>query len=294
MTGAAMPHGLLRSGESDAGMQVGTGSFFVQAPASGARTALEVFYHHPRGFLPRDPVVMLLHGSDRAGSYFRDCWIKHAEALQVLVVAPCFDEQNFPGPGSYNYGNVLAARNPFKARPPSEWSYGLLDRVFLHVQESMRLERPQYYVFGHSAGAQFAHRCLALLNSSRIELAVLANSGWYTLPSHDLLYPDGLGGLQVGASYVDDYLRRSIVILLGELDNDPNDPGLPREPAAMAQGDTRVARGEFYFRRCKELAGQLGVAFGWKLSYAPGVAHEDAEVAVPAADLIKAYLADHR
>ena len=187
----------------------------------------------------------------------------------------------------------LAGEGSLDVRPQSEWSYGLLDRVFFHVRTSMRLDRTRYYLFGHSAGAQFAHRCLALLDTSRVELAVLGNSGWYTLPDHGLPFPDGLGGVGLDAEHVRHYLRRSIIILLGKRDDDPDAPGLPRQPAAMAQGATRLARGEFYFRYCKELAERLGVTFGWSLSYVPGVGHDDDQIAAPAADLIKAHLTNH-
>ena len=184
-------------------------------------------------------------------------------------------------------------RKALEVRPRSEWSYGLLDRVFLHVRNTLCLSRTRYYLFGHSAGAQFAHRCLALLDTPRVELAVLGNSGWYMLPDQNLPFPSGLGDVGLDAGDVRRYLQKSIVILLGERDDDPNAPGLPREQMAMAQGATRLARGEFYFRYCKELAEELGVTFGWRLSYAPGVGHEDDQIAVPAADLIKAYLTSH-
>jgi hypothetical protein len=83
------------------------------------------------------------------------------------------------------------------------------------------------------------------------------------------------------------YLARRLVILLGDADIDENDPGLPRNPAAVAQGSNRLARGKLYFESCRSTALRRGMSFGWSLSVAPGVGHDDREVAVPAAELLR-------
>jgi hypothetical protein len=73
-------------------------------------------------------------------------------------------------------------------------------------------------------------------------------------------------------------MARRLVILLGDADNDPNAPDLPRWDEAMAQGPHRLARGLWHFEHCTELAGSLGVALGWSLEIAPGAGHVDQQI----------------
>ena len=53
--------------------------------------------------------------------------------------------------------------------------------------------RRGYALYGHSAGGQFVHRYVAFADAPRMESAVAANSGWYTMPD-DGAFPYGWGG----------------------------------------------------------------------------------------------------
>ena len=46
-----------------------------------------------------------------------------------------------------------------------------------------------YYLFGHSAGAQFVHRLLLMVPDGRYAALVAANAGWYTVPDKSIDYP---------------------------------------------------------------------------------------------------------
>jgi hypothetical protein len=81
-------------------------------------------------------------------------------------------------------------------------------------------------------------------------------------------------------------LRRDVVVLLGEKDIDPNDPELPRNPDAMAEGPFRFARGQFFFRNLKETAGKLDVPLAWRLRTVPNAIHSDRQMSAAAADLL--------
>jgi hypothetical protein len=54
----------------------------------------------------------------------------------------------------------------------------------------------------------------------------------------------------------------------------------------MRQGPHRLARGQTFFARGRDLAAELGVPFGWDLKLAPGVAHDQAAMAGYAAPII--------
>lgn len=69
---------------------------------------------------------------------------------------------------------------------PAGWSPALPE-----CGHSFRVAGP-VDVFGHSGGAQLAHR-FAMLNPHRVERLSLAAAGWYCLPDASMAYPYGLG-----------------------------------------------------------------------------------------------------
>ena len=78
--------------------------------------------------------------------------------------------------------------------PPSHWSYTIIEDLFSAVV-SMGVQRKGYNIYGHSAGAQFVHRLVQFLPTCRVETAVAANSGWYTMPCLLARWPYGWRGL---------------------------------------------------------------------------------------------------
>jgi hypothetical protein len=113
-------------------------------------------------------------------------------------------------------------------------------------------------MFGHSAGAQFVHRYLALAGPD-VDIAIAANCGWYMLPSVDIAYPDGMGGLGLDQSQVRAFFSKRLILLTGSADTDETAADLPRSEAAVAQGPHRFARGEWYFNHCNLMAERLAV-----------------------------------
>lgn len=112
---------------------------------------------------------------------------------------------------------------------------------------------------------------------------MIANAGSYTMPVPDESFPFGLAGSPVGDAELRALFSRDVLVLLGDADNDPNHPELPREPEAMRQGSHRFARGTRYFETARREANRLGMPLAWRLATAPGVAHSAAEMAPHAA-----------
>jgi len=271
-------------------IEPGSGSFLFQDRLDATGRSLTVRFHCPAGFTTATPIVFLLHGSDRASAYFQDCWRPYADRYGFLVVAPEFDAETFPGPETYNYGNVrqsMASDSLFN--PEHLWSYSIIDRLFETIRSMTGSDRSSFCLFGHSAGAQFAHRYLALTPEPFAELTIAANAGWYMTTDPRQPYPAGLGGLRTEASVAKRFFERQLVLLLGDADTDEVEAGLPQYPGAVAQGPNRLARGQFYFHAMQRRAAALGTGFRWRLSIAPGVGHADDQVAGPAAEILADY-----
>ena len=122
-------------------------------------------------------------------------------------------------------------------------------RVFALPREAGVTRRDKTYLWGHSAGGQFVHRLLATQPHGIFEAVGAANSGWYTLPTLDLDYPDGLGGIGLTREDVVRLLGYPLVIFSGDQDIDGTAENFPRHEAAMAQGPNRFARAQFYIAR---------------------------------------------
>jgi hypothetical protein len=265
-------------------MECGSGAFVFDDVAAGKRKALTVYYHRPSAHEPHDRILFVMSGFDRAASHFRDHWIPYAEDLSILVVAPEFDQESFPGAPEYNYGNVGSTQG---LNNREVWTFGIIDRLFRKVKRTTGSERAGFSLFGHSAGAQFVHRYLAFERQGPAEMVIAANAGWYMLPDQDMAYPAGVAGTGFDDEDLRRFLASPLVILLGDADADENARDLPKNPEAIAQGPHRLARGLAHFDQCQAIAGRLRTPFGWRLVVAAGVGHDDAQVAAAASDVLK-------
>ena len=233
---------------------------------------LVVHTYRPAAHGPDDPVVLVQHGIKRNGDEYRDFWIEAAEKHRVLVVATTFGNEGFATPENYNNGRVIAPDGT--VRPREDWLYAILPRVVDALRAGGVTRRPKVRLFGHSAGGQFAHRLLATQDHSPYEAVSPANPGWYTLPTLDRAFPEGLGGLGLGRADLERWLAYPMTILAGNQDIDTADENLPKAPEALAQGPTRYARARFFLDMALRESARLGVACGWKLVTIPGVGHD--------------------
>jgi hypothetical protein len=169
-------------------------------------------------------------------------------------------------------------------RPREGWSQAIPGRVFTLLRESGITRRDKTYLWGHSAGGQFVHRLLATQPHGIFEAVGTANSGWYTSPTLDLHYPDGLGGIGLTRDDIVRFLGYPLVIFSGDQDIDGTAENFPRHDAAMAQGPNRFLRAQFYLERGRAEAAKLGVVCRWSRVVVPGVAHEGMRMSAFAGD----------
>jgi hypothetical protein len=237
--------------------------------------------YRPQSHRPESPVVIVQHGQSRNGREYCDAWIPMADEAGLLVVAITFPKEAWPDATVYNNGNVRDADGGL--RPRAAWSLAIPGRVFALLQEAAVTTRPQVYLWGHSAGGQFVHRLLATQPHEIFAAVGAANPGWYTLPTLELAYPNGLGGIGLEERDVARLLAYPLVIFAGDRDIDSGGENLPNHPEAKAQGPHRYARAHFYLSRGRAEAARLGVKCHWQLVTVPGIGHQGMRMSAYAA-----------
>ena len=262
-------------------LTVGSGQFERDEAAGATAERQRVFYHRPESWTPAGRVVVVMHGVNRDADRYRDEWRGLADQYGFLLVVPEFSQAKFPGDDGYNFGGMVDDQG--KPRPRERWSFNVVDRVFADVRRLSGAERQAYSLYGHSAGAQFAHRFLLFAASPSVEMVVAANAGWYTLPVADEAFPYGLQGSPAGEADVRAFLARPLVLQLGEADTDSAHSSLRRTPEANRQGPHRFARGKNFMAVAEVEAKRLGVPLAWKLVTVPGVGHSNGQMAEHAA-----------
>lgn len=253
------------------------------ADPRGRGRRIPIWLYRPARFTPEGRIVIVMHGLRRDASAYCEAWAPEAERHGLLVAAPEFAEEYYPGVHEYNYGDVLSGDG--HPQPRSQWLFPIIDPIFDFIRHAAGAERQTFCLYGHSAGGQFVHRLVSLAWSPRIELAISANAGSYSLPRFDVDYPFGLGGTGLPPSALPGLLARPLVVLVGDRDNDPDHCNLPRHSEAMRQGPHRFARGRYYVDAARQAAAAAGVALRWRLAVAPGVGHSNAGMAPFAARL---------
>jgi len=226
-----------------------------------------VFTYRPAGC--SDPsLLMVFHGIARNARTYRDDARTLANRLCLLVVAPLFDRQVFPG-WRYQRGGIVNGAVVQDARD-------FTGRLVLDLVNWVRQQegRPiAYSLFGHSAGGQFVDRLAAFVPTEARHI-VVANAGSYVFPSLDIDAPFGLGKVYSGPegeAALRRYLQQPLTVYLGE--GDTRDDERNDYPEALAQGASRYQRGRNVFDAGKTLAQTRDWPFNWRLVELPGVGH---------------------
>lgn len=230
---------------------------------------ITVYTYRPTGC--SDPALLFVfHGLGRGAAAYRNSARKLADERCMIVFAPLFDKERFPS-WRYQRGGIIHDR---MLLPREQWAVAYVADLVSWARQTEGNQTAPYYLFGHSAGAQFLSRVAAFqppLDASRI---VIANPSTYVLPSMKEPAPYGLGGIYgpaEGEKQLKTYLELPITIYLGG--EDTGDEDLAQTATAMRQGENRLERGELTFEAAKSLASAKGWNFKWRLVTAPGVGH---------------------
>ncbi|ARP93264.1 alpha/beta hydrolase [Bordetella genomosp. 13] len=235
------------------------------------------------GYTPDRPVVIVQHGVLRNGDEYRDYWIDVADRHKLLIVAPTFSETIWPGVESYNNGRVFSpGGNP---RHVDGWTYALPARVLADIRAAGVSDCERVYLFGHAGGGQFVHRLMSSQSHAPFHAVAIGNPGWYTLPTLDLPFPEGLGGVGLSDGHVERLLSYPLLILAGDQDIATEGPYLPSDEAALRQGPHRYARAHHYLEAGRAEAARRGVPCNWTLQSVPGIGHDGRAMSAVCASL---------
>jgi hypothetical protein len=264
--------------------QNSTGSFTFTPTGPLSNQPVEVYYHIPNGDISTMPIVMSFHGSSRNGSDYRDYWITMANANGFMVFAPEFSSSNYPGLGdSYLMANIFDdGDNPSLStyNNPDEWTFSVLDPIFENIKSDISGTQEAYIAWGHSGGAQFLHRFIMYMPSSKLDVAVCSNAGWYTVPENTVSFPYGILNGQLPNSTLITAFSKKLIVHLGQNDTDPNSPGLRRNSVVdNQQGIHRLERGQYFFSTSQSTAQGLNTAFNWEKHEAAGIGHDAQQMA---------------
>ena len=125
------------------------------------------------------PLLVLVHGISRNARELVSDLADTAERLGVIILAPVFSD--------YRYGDYQRlGRRGRGARADRA-----LQRLVRQASAELRLISSKFYLYGHSGGAQFAHR-YAMAYPQDVAALGLSAAGWYTLPDTDQPYPYGI------------------------------------------------------------------------------------------------------
>ncbi len=287
-------------------LNVGTGKFRWDdnTGRSDLSKPLDVYYYRPDEVTADTPVWMIMHGTGRNADDYSEYFVDAAREQGALVIAPEFSKNKWPGSTGYNLGNISASNSDLTPVPEQDWSFSKIEPLFDYVVDVVEptIEADKYYMFGHSAGAQFVHRFLAWKPDARVKLAVAANAGWYTVPQSDGVgyqydwpystsnAPDYDASTDAYDPFptenLDNFLGSDLVVLLGEKDT-RRTSNLRQTREADDQGRNRFERGQYFYSQGQDEAQARGVDFGWELQTVPGVGHDGEEMAIPAAELFR-------
>lgn len=237
-------------------------SHHVASPA-GILTARVI---RPAGLSDLAPLVVL-HGISRDADQLVDLFGPAAERSGRIIIVPHFAQGQWPH-----------FQRPCRAARPDQALLALLSHLAAIVPELSG----QVDLFGHSGGAQLAHR-FAMLYPHKVARLHLAAAGWYCLPDTGMAYPYGLAVDATPDSLtwsrrhhqaLPAFLRLPVRVYVGSAD-DLRDDALRKTPDLdRLQGQTRIARAETYVTRFRAAAQTWGISPDISLCRLPGVAHD--------------------
>jgi hypothetical protein len=165
-------------------------------------------------------------------------WIAAADALNLIVIVPQFEEWNFGNTSTYTDGTGGGYRSLFGHElGANRWVELIADRY-----AEVGLGDGRFYLLGHSAGGQFTNRYV-MHNQNRLLGAAIMSPQNVTRPTAAVSWPNGLGAyagndawalanpIVPNAASAEQTLQQvPVYYVVGELETPANNPDTPNYP----------------------------------------------------------------
>ena len=250
---------------------------------------LNVFYNIPSGDRKNMPIVLIFHGEERNAIDYRDIWINASNKYGFIVFAPEFNTVDFPGGSSYIIGNVYKDGNyptPQTLNNENLWTFSIIEPLFDFIKTKTGSTVETYSMFGHSGGGQFVHRYVLFKPNARINKAIAANSGWYSVPDGIANYPYGIMNSPLSLIAPNSYFEKQLYITVGELDNNGSDSSLRHNTASDLQGLNRLERANYFYTNSQSYALKMNSKFNWKFHIVSNSGHDPTKMSNDAINLL--------
>jgi hypothetical protein len=227
------------------------------------------------------PILFIFPGQNRNASDYLQSWMPLADQYQIMIFSFEFSDYFYPNSTSYQLGYIRDLNSNFNSE--DIWTFSVIEPVFENIKTNLNYLGNSYNMFGHSAGAQFVHRFIQFKPLSRVDKAVSANAGWYTLPDTTIDFPYGLKGTTINVSDLQNSFLKKLEVHLGQNDTNPNDPFLNTTVGANLQGNHRFSRGQYFITNSDSIAQSMSFNSNWIKKEVPNVGHEQLNMAIFAA-----------
>lgn len=222
---------------------------------------LRYFLYVPPGVGKDAPVLVSVHGISRNAEIHVRRFARRADRYGVVVVAPLFDAQHYPG---YQRLGLSGGRADLA-----------LNAMLEELGRCVGVDTSKVFLFGYSGGGQFVHR-YAMAYPERVEAVAVGAAGWYTFPDPDRRFPFGtaphrkLHELRFDETA---FLRIATHVLVGEDDVVRDRAIRQTEHLDRQQGSNRVERGRRWVEAMTQAAQRHHLDTEFRFISLPGSDH---------------------
>lgn len=244
---------------------------------------VELFYTLPEEINNQTQVLFIVHGGARDSEKYLDIWKKFTEHKNIILVAPEFKRADYE---DYEYLNISDDYGVLN-KNLNEHLHNSLSIFFSFFKSKYNLEIDTYKLYGHSGGAQFAHRLLLFSDYDNVSSAVIAGAGSYTFLNNEN-YPYGLKeSNHLSDKKIKRYLSQRVTFLIGNQDIKKFEPSKKNNTQGKAiQGNNRFEVGINYFNNLITVSERQKIPLRWKFQIAKGVAHDNEKMSLLASEIL--------
>lgn len=244
---------------------------------------VELFYTLPEEINNQTQVLFIIHGGARDSEKYLDIWKKFTEHKNIILVAPEFKRADYE---DYEYLNISDDYGVLN-KNLNEHLHNSLSIFFSFFKSKYNLEIDTYKLYGHSGGAQFAHRLLLFSDYDNVSSAVIAGAGSYTFLNNEN-YPYGLKeSNHLSDKKIKRYLSQRVTFLIGNQDIKKFESSKKNNIQGKAmQGNNRFEVGINYFNNLITVSERQKIPLRWKFQIAKGVAHDNEKMSLLASEIL--------